>query len=373
MRNVIGILFGNNGSDILEGLAFQRSTAAVPFGGRYRLLDFALSSMVNSGILTIGLVTPRHYRSILDHLGAGKEWFLDRKSGGLFILPGAILGLSGQSGKFGLKDLQLNIEYLQKDYSENIIISGCNHVFNINYQAALDLHETKQADITLIYKESTDSAAMVGKESLIIGENQKILEIQGKEASEVTGQAQAYFVDMLIIKRKLLLEIVEGYKSIETVDLMDAIRENMRSLKIYGVPFTGYFGTINSIKDYFSRSMELLNPEIRIKVLTGQEQIHTKIVDNPPTKYGTQAKVSNSLISSGCTIEGEVHNSILSRGVLVEQGAFVRNCIIMQKCKIAADTNLDYVILDKFVKVRAGNVLKGNENTPLVVLKGSLV
>ena len=373
MHNVIGILFGNNGSDILQGLAFQRSTAAVPFGGRYRLLDFALSSMVNSGIRTIGLVTPRHYRSILDHLGAGKEWLLDRKSGGLFILPGAIQGLSGQSGRFALKDLQLNIEYLQKDFSENIIISGCNHVFNMNYQEAFDLHETKQADITLIYKESDDSAAMVGKERLIIGDNQKILDIQGQDTPETSGQIHDYFADMLIIRRKLLLEIIEGYRSIETVNLMDAIQENIRSLKVYGVQFNGYYGTINSVKDYFDRSMELLNPKIRKEVLTGQDRIHTKIVDNPPTKHGAHAKVSNSLISSGCTIEGEVYDSILSRGVIVERGATIRNCIIMQKCKIAADTGLNYVILDKFVKVRAGNVLKGKKNTPLVVLKGSVV
>ena len=373
MHNAIGILFGNNGSDILQGLAFERSIAAVPFGGRYRLLDFALSGMVNSGIRTIGLVTPRQYRSMLDHLGAGKEWFLDRKSGGLFILPGAIQGLSGQRGKFGLKDLQLNIEYLQKDFSENIIISGCNHVFNMNYQEALDLQESKQADITLIYKECADSDAMAGKECLIIGDNQEILDIQGKDTPEPTGQTHAYFVDMLIIRRKLLLDIIERYSSIETVNLMEAIQENLRSLKIYGVPFQGYFGTINSVKDYFDRSMELLNPEVRKEVLRGEDRIHTKIVDNPPTKHGAVAKVSNSLISSGCTIEGEVHNSILSRGVVVEQGAIIRNCIIMQKCKIAADASLSYVILDKFVKVHAGNVLKGNKNTPLVVLKGSLV
>ncbi|HBW33866.1 glucose-1-phosphate adenylyltransferase subunit GlgD [Desulfosporosinus sp. BICA1-9] len=373
MHNAIGILFGNNSSDILQGLAFQRSIAAVPFGGRYRLLDFALSSMVNSGIRTIGLVTPRHYRSLLDHLGAGKEWFLDRKSGGLFILPGAIQGLSGQSGKFRLKDLQLNIEYLQKEFCENIIISGCNHVFNINYQAALEIHESKRADITLIYKESTDSVAMAGKEHLIIGDNQEVLDILGNDTAETSGQTQAYFVDMLIIRRKLLLELIEGYRSIETVNLMDAIYENIRSLKLFGVPFKGYFGTVNSVKDYFDRSMELLNPEIRKEVLTGQDQIHTKIVDNPPTKHGAQAKVSNSLISSGCTIEGEVHNSILARGVIVESGAVIRNCIIMQKCKIEAEASLNYVILDKFVKVHAGNVLKGNKNTPLVVLKGSLV
>jgi glucose-1-phosphate adenylyltransferase len=374
MHNAIGILFANNGSDILQGLAFERSTAAVPFGGRYRLLDFALSSMVNSGLRTIGLVTPRQYRSLLDHLGAGKDWFLDRKSGGLFILPGAIQGLSRQSGKFKLKDLQLNIEYLQKDFSENIIISGCNHVFNINYQEALDQHEAKMADITLIYKESADSAAMAGKECLIIGDNQEVLEIQGEDKPAVSpGQICRYFADMLIIRRKLLLELIEGYRSIETVNLMEAVQENLQSIRIFSVPFQGYLGVINSVKDYFDRSMELLNPEIRKEVLTGQDRIHTKIIDNPPTKHGPHAKVSNSMISSGCTIEGEVNNSILSRGVLVEPGAIINNSVIMQKCKISAGASLEYAILDKFVKVHAGNVLKGNVNTPLVVLKGSLV
>ncbi|MDQ7093719.1 glucose-1-phosphate adenylyltransferase subunit GlgD [Desulfosporosinus sp. PR] len=373
MYNAIGILFANNGSDSLRGLTFERSIAAVPFGGRYRLLDFALSSMVNSGLWTIGLITPRYYRSMLDHLGAGKDWFLDRKSGGLFILPGAIHGLSGENGKFHLKDLQLNIEYLQKDSSENIVISGCNHVFNINYKGYLENHQKNQADVTLIYKESADSSTMTGKERLVLGNHQEILNIHRDEATSPAGQVQNYFIDMLIIRRKLLLKIVEGYRSMEATNLIDAIRENIGSLKIFGAPFNGYFGTLNSVKDYFERSMELLNPAIRGEVLMGHDRIHTKVVDNPPTKYGNQAKASDSLISSGCVIEGEVNNSILSRGVIVERGATINNCIIMQKCRISANTSLDYVILDKFVKVHAGNVLKGNQNTPLVVLKGALV
>ena len=209
MHNAIGILFANNGSDNLQGLTIERTAAAVHFGGRYRLLDFALSSMVNSGLWTVGLITPRDYRSILDHLGAGKDWFLDRKSGGLFILPGAIHGLSGENGKFRLQDLQLNVEYLEKDSSENIIISGCNHVFNINYREALDYHKLKQADITMIYKESIDPSSMTGKERFILNEKQEILEIQENNPLDSPGQPNYYFLDMLIIRRKLLLKIVE--------------------------------------------------------------------------------------------------------------------------------------------------------------------
>ncbi|WP_088226981.1 glucose-1-phosphate adenylyltransferase subunit GlgD [Desulfosporosinus sp. FKB] len=378
MQNAIGILFGNNGSDSLSlrGLTSERSIAAVPFGGRYRILDFALSSMVNSGLWTIGLITPRHYRSILDHLGAGKDWFLDRKSGGLFILPGAIHGLSGENGKFRLKDLQLNIEYLQKDLSENIIISGCNHIFNINYNEALESHRNEKADVTLIYKESTDLSAMKGKERLVISDNQDVLDILDVSDTNSTiacPRKQNYFLDMLIIRRTLLLEIVDGYRSIEAINLIEAIRENIRTLKIIGVPFTGYFGVINSVKDYFDRSMELLDPIICREVLMGHDRIHTKIVDNPPTKHGNQAITANSIISSGCIIEGEVRNSILSREVIVEAGASISNSIIMQKCKVSSGSRLDHVILDKFVQVYPGNILKGNKNSPLVVLKGSLV
>lgn len=373
MHNAIGILFGNNGSDALQGLAFDRSIEAVPFGGRYRLLDFALSSMVNSGIRTIGLVTPHHYRPMLDHLGAGKAWFLDRKSGGLFILPGAIQGLTGQNVKFRIKDLQLNIEYIAKDFSENVVISGCNQVFNMNYKNALEFHESRQADITLIYKETDNASEVKGKERIFIGEDHEVLNIRNQNNIEVEGQTQRCFEDILIIRRKLLLDIIEGYKSIEAVNLLYAISENLPTLKVFGFPFKGYIGTIDSVKDYFDRNLDLLNPAIRKEVLLGNDRIHTKIMDRPPTKYGSQALVSNSMIPSGCTIDGEVENSIFSRSVVVEPGCSIKNCIIMQKCTIEANAILEYVILDKFVKVNEGMVLKGNRNNPLVVAKRTVL
>ncbi|KLU60971.1 glycogen biosynthesis protein GlgD [Peptococcaceae bacterium CEB3] len=424
MSSVIGLLFGNDGSDILQGLTFQRSMAALPFAGRYRLLDFALSSMVNSGLRTIGLVTPPHNRAMLDHLGAGKDWFLDRKAGGLFILPGAMPELPDGGGKFRLKDLKLNVEYLQKDFAENVIVSGCNHIFNMDYRAALAFHEKQRADITVIVKKGSDifqrgerdrlllapdGEVLALREEASLGENASLREeasqrewasqeedaslgenaflgrgasleenaflrewvLQGEEAS-LARPSGTYFIDMLIIRRRLLLEMI-AEEGPEIPDLLTAIEMGLGRLRVFAFPFTGYFGTINSVEDYLARSMELLNPDVRKEVLTGQNRIHTKIVDNPPTKHGAHAKVANSLISSGCTIEGEVYNSILSRGVVVEPGAVLKNCVIMQKSSIAAGVLLEYVILDKFVKVHAGKVLKGSRNAPFVALKGSLV
>ena len=366
MYNAIAILFGNSGSDSLQGLALEGSIAGVPFGGRYRLLDFALSSMVNSGIRTIGLVTPRHYRSMLDHLGGGRDWFLDRKAGGLLILPGAIHGLTRQTINFRLRDIELNIEYLQREFVENVVISRCNQVFNFNYKEALEFHKNREADVTLIYKIPEKPADRHGKIRLFLDGDQEVYDIKEQESEELK---EPYFVNHLIIRRKVLLDIVQGYKSLETVDLIQAIAENVKTLKVYGFAFNGYIQTIHSVKDYFERNMDLLNPEIREKLFWGFDRIHTKVVDNPPTKHGPQARVSNSLISSGCLIEGEVENSVLSRGVVIEPGARISNSVIMQKCVIRANTVLEYVVLDKFVEVNQGNVLKGNRDTPLVMKK----
>jgi len=195
MSNAIGIIYANSATDNLQGLASKRPIAAVPFGGRYRILDFALSSMVNSGVRTIGVVTPHHYRPLLDHLGAGKAWFLDRKDGGLFILPGAIHGLLGDNHTFCVKDLQNNIEYLQKDFAENVIISSGDQIFNMNFKNALELHNDKQADVTLVYK-GDYSGDQTDEIFLEIDEEQKVSNI--KKGLERGMLLQPNFVNMLI-------------------------------------------------------------------------------------------------------------------------------------------------------------------------------
>ncbi|HBP63103.1 MAG TPA: glucose-1-phosphate adenylyltransferase subunit GlgD [Desulfosporosinus sp.] len=373
MSNAIGIIFANSGSDSLQGLALNRPIAAVPFGGRYRILDFALSSMVNSGISTIGLVTPHQYRPLLDHLGAGKDWFLERKNGGMFILPGVMHGLEGDNHTFCIKDLQRNLEYLQKDFSENVVISNGNQIFNMNFTESLEFHKEKQADATLIYKECDHMGDLIHERQLEMDDNQKVSHIMAQSSLESVETPHPHFVNMLIIRRELLLNIIDKYRSIGCLDLMDILTTNLQVLKIYGAPTDSIFWPIRTVKDYFHRSMDLLDCEVREKLWLGEDRIHTKIVDNPPTRYTSQAKVSNSLIASGCTIAGEVSNSIIFRGVVVEEGCRIRNSIIMPKCHIYAHAQTTYAILDKFVKVNGENVLKGSSNSPLVVFKSTVI
>lgn len=373
MSNAIGIIYANSATDSLQGFALERPIAAVPFGGRYRILDFALSSMVNSGIRTIGLVTPHHYRPLLDHLGAGKAWFLDRKAGGLFILPGVLHGLRGNNHTFCLKDLQKNLEYLHKDFAENVVISSGDQIFNINFKNALEFHNDKHADVTLIYKEMDNSGDLTDKMFFEMDKDQKVSNIQDKKGLERAKLVQPYFVNILIIRREILLDIIEKYSSIGCIDLIDILTANLEVLKIYGSPTCSLIGTIRTVKDYFDRSMDLLDLEVRGKLWLGVDRIHTKIKDNFPTQYTSQAKVSNSLIASGCSIAGEVVNSIIFRGVILEQGCQIKNSIILPKCHIHANAQTDYAILDKSVKVNGENILKGSLNNPLVVLKRTVI
>lgn len=373
MPNAIGIIFANSEYASLQGLAQERPIAAVPFGGRYRILDFALSSMVNSGIRTIGLVTPHQYRPLLDHLGAGKDWFLDRKAGGLFILPGVMHSLAGNGHAFCIKDLQHNMEYLQKESVENVVISCGDQIFNMNMMGALEFHNAKQADVTLIYKENDNLGDMTDELFLEMDENQKVSNIRDQKGLEWTESGRPHYVNMLIIRRRLLLDIVERYSSLGCMGLISILKKNMDILKIYGSSTCSMIGTIRTINDYFDQNMDLLDQEVREKLWLGLDRIHTKILDNPPTQYKSQAKVSNSLIASGCSIAGDVVNSIIFRGVILEKGCNIKNSIIMSNCHIHENASMEYAILDKAVIVHEGNVLKGSLTNPLVVHKRTVI
>lgn len=369
MSEAIGILFGNNRSEGLKELAIPRPAAAIPFG-RYRLLDFALSSMVNSGIRTIGLISPQDNKTMLAHLGAGKSWFLERKAGGLFILPEAIYGLMDHRGQFNLRDIAINVEFLKRDVIDNVVISNCNQVFNINYREALEFHESNQADITLIYKQLDSPPQNKKYLGLVMDDHQLVIDLQDPTK---LGNINPYFINMLIIKRKLLLDFVYEFHALQKIDLLEAIVEKRKNLKIFGFLFEGYVGMINSVQDYFKTNMDILDTDVRGKLLLGLYRIHTKVLDHPPTRHGNQAEVKNSLIASGCLIEGNVENSVISRGVIVEPGAHIKNCIFMSRCRIGAQAVLEHVILDKFVEVHNGSILQGSSQNPMVVPKKAKV
>lgn len=365
MGNVIGVIAVSCPAADMGGLTAARPLGTLPFGGRYRLLDFPLSNMVNAGLRTVGIITPFHYRSVLDHLRAGKEWLLDRKTGGLFILPGH--GKEKPGVRFSLRDLALNADFFHKDRAEHVIMSCSNLVINIDLAEAVEFHLAAGADVTLIYR-----AAPAGEEEepgalyLQLGEGHRVLSLEGQP-----GNGSRLFLDMLIIKKKFLWELLKGGQRGPGLDLLDLVRQRLGEAQVVGYPFAGYVGRVCSLESYFRFSLDLLQAPIREELFQGPRRIHTKIADNPPTRYGLRARVTNSLVASGCIIEGRVENSIIFRNVYVSPGAEVKNSILLQKSWIGKNACLENAILDKFVRIKDRQRLQGQEQSPVVIAKAA--
>ncbi|ABO49986.1 glucose-1-phosphate adenylyltransferase, GlgD subunit [Desulforamulus reducens MI-1] len=371
MKNVMGIINIMENEDFLMELSYHRPVAAVPFGGRYRMIDFVLSNMVNSGIQNVGILVQNSYRALMDHLGRGKEWDLDRKRDGLFFLPPDQYNGQGIY-RWDLRHFYTHLDYINYSRHKYVLISGSNMLCNINYQEAFEFHQAMNADITLIYKDMESIRDNLPQSSFIdIAEDGRIF---GLEISPTKINSFKMSMEMCLMKKSLLVDLINCCYSRGECDLIrDGFIKNLHRLRVYGFPYQGYLATIDNIQSYYKHSMDLLKPEIWRKLFFEQGLIYTKPKDGAPTKYNEGARVSNALIANDCIIDGFVENSIIFRGVKIGRGAHVKDSIIMQKCDIQEDAVIESVIADKEVIVTKVKHLKGEKHYPLVIKKRTII
>ncbi len=363
MVKIMGLISANYGDDAFGYLTAERTLVSLPFGGRYRLIDFALSNMVNSGIRAVGIITPHNYRSIIDHIGAGKEWSLDRKVGGLFILPGTSYGIKHKESKFLLRDVLENRIFFDRGKDDLVYVTSGNQIMNIDIRKIAEEHVAKGAGITLLYK-NVEGSKKTHSRFLEVDEDGKLCGVLSE--NPVDGKL---FIDSFIINRKLAQSFMEWYGNADYLDFMDIVAENLDKIEVDTHEVKGYVSIIDSVEDYVLANCDLLKDDIRKELLEGENKIYTKIQDAAPAKYKNGAKISNSIVTTGCVIEGTVENSILFRGVTVAKGAVVKNSIIMQRSVIEKDAVLENVITDKQVKISAGTKLYGTEEKPVIMAK----
>jgi len=363
----MGILNLNENETNIISLTKNRPLASIPIAARYRVIDFALSNMVNSGLKNIGIFTQSKSRSLVDHLGSGKPWDLDRRLNGLFVFNFGIASTS-------LNDAEMlwnNMEYLYRSKEKNVILSPSYMIGNIDYTAAVKYHEGAQQDITVIYKNiNTGIKNFLNCDVLNIDENNNVLSV-GKNIG--TYDSLNISMEMFIMKKDLLISLIN--KCIQTgsyCTIKDAIYKSISDLHVIAYEYKGYLQCINSISSYYKANMGLLNLKTTKELFFSNGPIYTKIKDEPPTKYDHKSKVKNSIIADGCIIEGVVENSIISRGVVVHSGAEIKNCIILQNCEIKESSKLHNVIMDKNVIIDAGKILNGDVEFPLVIEKRAL-
>lgn len=367
----MGIINLMEDEDFLKEISYHRPAAAVPFGGRYRMIDFVLSNMVNSGITNVGIIVQHKYRSLMDHLGSGKEWDLDRKRDGLFFLPP---GQRYQQGiyRWDLRHFYTHLDYIQYSRQKYVLVSGSNMICNIDYRDAFKFHQAMNADITILYKDMENTDENLSQCQIIeTAEDGRIIDLEIKPDKIKSSKIS---MEMCIMEKSLLVELIHRCHFRGECDLVrDGFIKNLNRLRIYGFPHQGYLAPIDSIQSYHKHSMDLLRPEVWQKLFFDKGLIITKVKDGAPTKYSDGSRVHNALIANDCIIEGIVENSIIFRGVEIGRGARIKDSIIMQKCKIEEGAWVENVIADKGVTVTKGKHLKGEEHYPLVITKKTVI
>ncbi len=367
-NNVLGIIFSSIGENFIRELTEQRTMASVPFGGRYRLIDFPLSNMVNSGINKVAVITKSNYQSLMNHLGSGKSWDLSRKRDGLFIFPP--FGNSNKDFKSRISMLSAIINFIKNSKEEYVLLSDCNTICNIDFRKVLDEHVKNKADITLIYRKDV-ILKKVDTLTLNLRANKRVEEI--KIQPKDVGTCNVY-MNMSIINKDLLIHFISKCISENKCDYnRDVLIANVSNFRFFAYEFKGFSRDIMSLGSFFEANMLLMNNEIRNELFSRDVPIYTKVRDDMPTRYGESSNVKNSLIGNGCVIDGNVENSIIFKGVKIGKGTKVSNCIIMQDTSIGTDCKLSYIIADKDIKINNERILMGFRSYPVYISKASVV
>lgn len=371
MGNVLGLVFANMHDTTLGDMTKNRTMGSVMFGGRYRLIDFPLSNMVNSGISEVGVITKSNYQSLLDHIGSAREWDLARKKGGLYILP-PFGNVESTLYRGRIEALYGAMSFIKHSRAKYVILSDCDVVTNIDYKPIVAAHIESGADITAVAHTGVYSSDDI-KTSTVFNvdadKNVTSVLINPDISGTCTTSLNVFVMSMDFLIETVNDAMARGNVSFER----NILQEKCRELKIKIYEYDNYFSKLNSPESYFKSNMALLEPENARKLFVPKRSIYTKVSDNAPVKYDLDSKVSNSLIADGCIIEGEVENSVLFRGVKVGKGAKVKNCILMQGTVVGDNAELNYLITDKNVSICENHILTSSPQYPMYVGKGASV
>ena len=368
--NVMGIIFANDAT--LGDLTNKRTMASLPFGGRYRQVDFHLSNMAAAGIRHIGIISRHNYQSLMNHIGSGEEWGLELEEGGLeFLTPYAMSSTDNYRGK--LESLHTAMDFLQYGNDDYVIMADSAILSNIDLSKVLSAHIESGKDVTVVVKEGICN----GSKQIDLA-----LKLDGK--GNVTDMAVDYVapedyvasMDIFVLSKKYLQEKVTEFiaRNLFHMDrdlVLGQWQKGQLTVNVYKHEGIALYN--DSVEEYFRNSLALIDKDVRHDLFGANHPVFTKVRDRVPTYYGEECEVEDCLIADGCMIEGEVEDSILFRNVTICEGAEVEDCVIMNDTVVGEGSELKYVILDKDVTVRPGSKLCGTKKNPIIVKRGETV
>ena len=365
LENCMGIINSSNASRNFGSLSKHRPSYMMPFGGRYRIIDFMLSNMVNHGIETVAVYTGKKVRSAMDHIGDGKPWELNRRISGLHIFPPQYS--EDKSSRGDICQYYLTEDFLENSKEENIYLVSQNTLGKVDLTEAYNKFLETDADLTFIYKRQKNSDIYLKSENLILDEDGNFINIGMNLGTEETFNL---YTGTTFVKKSLFLKLIrESMETGEELYFREAISKNKHKYKMNSYEFKGHIEDIKDTETYYRANMNLLDKEIFHELFFQGGSIFTKPKDEPSTLYSEDSSVENSIVANGCVIEGRVENSIIFRGVEIEKGALVKDSIVMQKSKIKKDTIVVNSILDKHSLVGEGVDIVGTKSNPYLVGK----
>lgn len=374
MNNMHGIIFGFSEETGLGALTAERTAPSIPFGARYRIIDFILSTMTNAGITDIGVLLEKRYQSLLDHIGSGKDWDLSRKRGGIKLLPPFAL-VSGEriaTNYYGyidaLDSVRSYVERIRQDY---VVLADAMLIASFDLEKAFEQHLASGADITCVMTKNQQFVAPTVRFKL--DESGRAVDIiSGGKGSSCDCEYRGLGVH--ILSKELLLQLVDecitrGEHNFST----GALAARVDTLKIMGYTVEETAARLATTQDYYELNMKLLEADTRRELFPRERPVKTKVLDEAPTYYSPDSSVKNCIVADGCYIEGDVEDCVIFRGVKIAKGAKLKGCILMQATTVGEGAELDCVITDKDVTVTAGAKLVGQPNYPVIVSKGSTI
>lgn len=371
--NAVGIIFADAYEAEINELTETRTMAALPFGARYRVIDYLLSNMTNAGIHNVGIITNSRYESLMDHVRSGIEWDLDRKNGGLHILP----PFSFQGGiryEHLLEAMRANVSFLDKCPEDYVIFCSSTCIGNVDLKAMLDYHIKSEACVTVLCTRNPVSKqqGMPSTEYELDSEG-RVWKIQINRP--VIPEGAAVGANTYIINRKELLHLLRDPDNAKASSWReDILMPHLQDKKIMGYETKETLLYFDNVVAFLQSNLALLDSNLRDELFQQENRpIITRVGDSAPAWYGPTSKVSNSLIAAGTVIEGEVRNSVIFRGVHIKEGAVVENSVVMRDVTIGEDAYLNYAILDKDVLINDKRMLSGYITHPFVVKYGVVI
>ena len=363
----VGIILAGGNNDRMGELSRKRAIPAMPVGGSFRCIDFALSNMSNSHVQTVAVLTQYNARSLNEHLSSSKWWDFGRKQGGLSVLTPTVTADNSNWYRGTADAIYQNLSFLKNSHEPYVIIASGDGIYKMDYNKVLEYHIDKKADITVVCRDMEPGTDIERFGTIRMDEEFRITEFEEKP---LQAKSNTISCGIYVVRRRLLIEMIEKCAEEDRYDFVRDILIRYKDLKrIYGYKITDYWRNIASVEDYFKTNMDFLRPEVRDYFFRQYPDIYSKVEDLPPAKYNPGARVRNSLVSSGCIVNGVVENSVIFKKVYIGNNCVIKNSIILNDVYIGDNTYIENCIVESRDTIRANSSYVGEDGQIRIVVE----